>query len=310
MVFTEPGYITVSAIVPCFNVKDTLEEAVRSLISQTQPPDEVILINDGSTDETGALLDRLQAAHPALIRVVHTENRGAPAARNIGLRMAMGEYIQYLDADDILHPDKLERQRALIQSEEVPPDLVVAPYLRRRPGTPDRTVSPEEGFDPWVALAQSRLGITGSNLWRKGCIERVGSWDETRKSSQEAELMFRMLKAGARLMYDPIPALILRKREASISTANRAEFLQRSLDLRVQMRTYFEERGDAARIERINQVIFDILDGLYKQDRRSSITLHHKVLSRSFQPPRARRYRWIYKVFGFRIAQWWRYVRS
>ena len=301
---------TISAVVPCYNVVGTVEEAVQSILRQTQLPDEAILINDGSTDETGAVLDRLQAAHPSLIRVVHTENGGAPAARNVGLALATGAYIQFLDADDILHTDKLERQRALIRSEEAPPDLIVAPYIRRRPGAPDRTIAPEEGFDPWVALAQSRLGITGSNLWRKAFVQQVGGWDETRKSSQEAELMFRMLKAGARIVYDPVPAMILRKQEGSISTANRAGFLQRSLDLRLQMREYFEQQAHASHAQKVNHVIFDILDGLYKQDRRTSIALHRQVLSRSFRPQRARTYRWLYKIFGFRVAQWWQYAQN
>ncbi len=101
------GNILVTVIMPVYNVLSLLPEAVESVLRQTCPDWELILIDDGSTDGSGAACDRYAASDPR-IRVIHQENGGLSAARNTGLSAAAGKYLQFLDSDDWLEPDALE----------------------------------------------------------------------------------------------------------------------------------------------------------------------------------------------------------
>lgn len=99
--------VLVSVIVPAYNVAPYLEECVNSILSSTFQDYELLLIDDGSTDETGTICDAL-ADRSDKIRVFHTENRGLCAARNLGLDNASGTYISFVDSDDVISPRMLE----------------------------------------------------------------------------------------------------------------------------------------------------------------------------------------------------------
>ena len=92
----------VSIIIPCYNQAQYLEEAVNSAIKQTYPNIEIIIVNDGSTDNTQEIALSLQKKHPEIIKVITQVNKGLSEARNTGIRESLGEYILPLDADDIL----------------------------------------------------------------------------------------------------------------------------------------------------------------------------------------------------------------
>ncbi len=89
-----------SVIIPAYNVENTLHRCVESVVAQQMEEMEVIIIDDGSTDSTGSMIDGLKEAHSDVIRVVHQENRGLSVARNIGIDMAQGEIITFVDSDD------------------------------------------------------------------------------------------------------------------------------------------------------------------------------------------------------------------
>ena len=97
-----------SVIVPVYNALPYLEECVGSLLSQTLKNIEIILVDDGSSDGSGAMCDAIAARHPDKIKTIHKPNSGAGLSRNAGLEIASGRYIAFLDADDILHPSALE----------------------------------------------------------------------------------------------------------------------------------------------------------------------------------------------------------
>lgn len=103
MTITQP---LVSCIVPVFNVEQYVEETIRSVLMQTYPEWELILIDDGSTDESGHICDRY-ARSDERIRVIHTENHGVSYARNVGLDHARGEWIHFIDGDDWIEPNTL-----------------------------------------------------------------------------------------------------------------------------------------------------------------------------------------------------------
>src|SRR5437660_1100924 len=105
----------VSTIIPVYNRSAMLREAVGSVLAQTYRPIEIIIVNDGSTDETPQVCRRLAQANPSVVRVISRQNGGPGVAREAGRQLAMGEFIQYLDSDDLLHPLKFERQVAALR---------------------------------------------------------------------------------------------------------------------------------------------------------------------------------------------------
>lgn len=112
----------ISIIVPVFNCEKTLEECVKSLLSQTHINVEIILVDDGSTDLSPAICDNY-AVENENIRALHTENRGPSHARNLGLKSARGDYILYVDADDTIEPNACETLLEGMISDEI--DFVV-----------------------------------------------------------------------------------------------------------------------------------------------------------------------------------------
>lgn len=104
----------ISVIIPIYNIMDCLPKCVDSVCRQTYSAMEILLVDDGSTDGTGALCDEL-AKKDARIRVFHKENGGSSSARNLGIREARGEYLGFVDSDDFIEPDMYERLLSAIQ---------------------------------------------------------------------------------------------------------------------------------------------------------------------------------------------------
>lgn len=97
----------ISIIVPAFNAEKWIKYSIESAVNQTWPCKEIIIVDDGSRDSTLSIANTYSAPN---VKVIATENRGASCARNLGLSVAQGEYIQWLDADDLLSPDKISKQ--------------------------------------------------------------------------------------------------------------------------------------------------------------------------------------------------------
>lgn len=105
----------ISVIVPTFNNGPFILETIQSILAQTLPPDEIIVVDDGSTDRTGEIVEAIQDPR---LRYVYQENAGVSVARNTGLSLSTGEYIAFIDADDRWRPRMLERQVALLEADE------------------------------------------------------------------------------------------------------------------------------------------------------------------------------------------------
>lgn len=178
----------ISAIVPVYNTERYLEEALRSLLAQTLRPAEIIVIDDGSTDRT----PEIARAFGDLIRYARQENAGSSAARNHGLRLARGEMIAFLDADDRYLANKLELQ--WMQFVDQPQlDLSVcevtdfwSPELPKPPGT--------QTFE-----AQSRPGQVSTWLARRRVFDTVGVFFEEGGLShaEGTEIFLRVRESGA-----------------------------------------------------------------------------------------------------------------
>ncbi|WP_173021537.1 glycosyltransferase family A protein [Lewinella sp. W8] len=188
----------VSVIIPAKNAAATLSRAVNSILAQDYPELEVLLVNNNSTDDTPQLIARLAEEHPARIRATDCTTPGASAARNRGLRLARGTWIQFLDADDTLAPEKISRQVNGITPET---QWVIGGY---RHLLPEGNIDNVPHQDPWKGLVHEfRVGCTISNLYRKTALEAIGGWDETLPDNTDPDLHFRLLAAGLPYRIEP-----------------------------------------------------------------------------------------------------------
>src|SRR5262245_9102291 len=155
----------VSILIPCFNAERWIGQAIESALSQTYLAKEVIVVDDGSHDGS---LDIIKSFGDR-IRWETGPNRGGNVARNRLLELANGTWLQYLDADDYLEPDKVERQMAFIAARPEA-QIVYSPVIFEHWAASSqwRAVEPiPEPHDPWVLLARWYLPQTGATLWRK-----------------------------------------------------------------------------------------------------------------------------------------------
>ena len=279
-----------------------------SAVAQTAPPLEIFCVDDGSTDGTLGVLRELETAHPNLVRVMTGPNAGAPAARNRGLAEATGDYIQFLDADDVLNPDKLERQTKLAAHPDGPADLVAGTSHGLLLGGSLREMKLGNS-NPWLALLAGQLGITTSNLWRRQTVLHVGGWDESWRSSQEAELMSRMLQHGARVVYDVVPSATIYQREGSISHGAGFSHLMRHVRLRVDALDHMrrEESLDQEQMQKATDTVFNLIRRVSLVDLERAVAMHNRVIPPAFvptvSPGSVRSYVWLYRVLGFRGAE-------
>lgn len=123
-------YPLISVIIPAYNGEATIRRAADSVLNQSYPNVELVVVNDGSKDSTRDILEQLAAEHPNF-RCVHQENGGVSKARNTGLAAAKGDYIAFLDADDEMLPECLEKLYRVSEKENC--DIVAGPSIRVRP---------------------------------------------------------------------------------------------------------------------------------------------------------------------------------
>ena len=120
----------ISVIIPTYNRENKIIDAVRSVLEQTYINIEVIVIDDGSTDDTYLMLDKIEDKR---LKYVYQENSGACVARNRGIKEAKGKYIAFHDSDDIWHKDKLEKQIRVLEKTNA--DIVFCQLLRKKMDT-------------------------------------------------------------------------------------------------------------------------------------------------------------------------------
>jgi glycosyltransferase involved in cell wall biosynthesis len=195
----------VSVVIPCYNAAAFLQETMDSVWRQTYPALEVILIDDGSTDSTRSLIESWGNRVTAL----YGPNRGAAAARNTGTRAAHGEYIQYLDADDLLEPDAIaSRIQALTLAsasvaysdwqrlEETDPGVFKAGEVVARR---IEDVHP----DIEVALFSTFWSPPAALLYKSDLVDRAGEWKQHLAPIEDARFLLDAALAGGRFAHVP-----------------------------------------------------------------------------------------------------------
>ena len=193
----------VSTIIPVYNRPQLLREAVGSVLAQTYRPIEIIVVDDGSTDETPKVIRELEEKYPEYLRAIRTDNAGPGCARETGRVVARGEYIQYLDSDDLLLAGKFERQ---VEGLSTHSECKVS-YGMTRFRYADGSVEPtpwkrsgERINEMFPSFLKSRWWSTSNPLYCASVCDMAGPWLSL-SAEEDWEYDCRVASIGAPLYY-------------------------------------------------------------------------------------------------------------
>ena len=217
-----PDAELVSVVIPAYNAARFLPDAIASIRQQSYEPLEIILVDDGSTDETRSLVERWPD-----VRYLHQQNQGAAAARNAGIQAARGDLLAFLDADDVWTPDHL---RLLL------PHLLADPQLRFVWGTTRIVELNEDAADTrtYEVLRENvPMFLLGSALYRTSVFTEVGRFDPTLRIVHDMDWLAaaRQMRVAGKRIADTV--LVWRRRKGSLmegfGTSSVMEFVTRSV---------------------------------------------------------------------------------
>jgi peptidoglycan/xylan/chitin deacetylase (PgdA/CDA1 family) len=256
----------ISVVVIFLNAERFLREAIDSVLAQTWTDFELVLVDDGSTDSSGAIAEHAAAADPRVTVIRHPdgENRGMSASRNLGVASSTGELIAFLDGDDVWHPHKLEEQIALIRAH---PDVAMLygrtlwwygwtgrPEDEARDHVLEPTVPLDQEIDAPTLfvrfLADGRVPpYTCSVLVRRSAFERVGGFEETFRGLYEDQVFFAKIFLTERVFVADRCWDRYRQHEDSACTVAYASLETHPTDLHPARRAFVEwVAGYAARV--------------------------------------------------------------
>jgi glycosyltransferase involved in cell wall biosynthesis len=242
----------VSIIIPAYNCADVISPAIESAVRQTYSPCEVIVIDDGSTDDTEARI----APYRDVVKFVRTPNRGGNFARQHGADISAGKYLQFLDADDYLDLDKIEVQAQMLEAS--PSAGCVFGKVRILQEVADGTIlnrgefGADSGHDLCSDWLMGHVAQTNSVLWKREFFDEIGGWNLAMKSIQDKEIAMRAIMANEQqIIYDPTPrAIWLKSPRNSVSKAISSTSALASLDLTEVFIDWLEKRPDFDRLHR------------------------------------------------------------
>ncbi len=185
---------SVSVVIPTYNAGSFVTQAIDSVLAQTAPPGEILVIDDGSKDDTKERLRSYQSS----IRYLLQNNQGVSAARNHGIKEATGEFVAFLDADDVWHPHKLGMQMQVFAARPELGFLSTQRFPWPASDYPQVDQDPLELLTPipWERLVVQNLLDTSSIVCRREVLQAVGPFDTRLQGPEDHDLWLRIAEAG------------------------------------------------------------------------------------------------------------------
>ncbi len=303
----------VSILIPAYNCEDWIGDTLRSATAQTWAPKEIIVVDDGSQDRTLEIAQQFAADG---VRVATQRRQGAAAARNAAFSLSRGDYIQWLDADDVLAPDKIARQLAALRASDSRRILLSSAWAyfyhrtRRARFVPHplwQDLSPVE----WL-LKKMRENLymqTATWLTSRELAEEAGPWDTRLLSDDDVEYFCRVLLASngtrfvpeARVFYRVTPS----SRLSHIGASNRKKD---AMMISIQLHVAYLRSLEAS--ERVRTACLAYLQNWYPvfYPERPDLVAELQALAQQLQghleePRLLRTYAWIKPLFGWKAAK-------
>ena len=302
----------VSILIPAYNAENWITDSVQSAVAQTWPRKEIIVVDDGSTDQTAKIVRQFASRE---VTLASTPNRGLSKALNLALELCHGDYIQELDADDLLSPDKIERQLGALRAGDSKRILLSSPwasfYYRTRHARFVRNslwqdLSPVE----WLLRKMSENLHMQNATWlvSREIAEAAGPWDERLHYDQDGEYFARVLLASEGTRFVPETGIFYRASGTNsisyIGTSNRKkESLLLSMKLHMQYLRSLEES------ERVRKACLTYMQNWYScfYPDRPDLVAELQAIAAQLQgrlevPGMSWKYAWMKPVFGWKAA--------
>ncbi len=224
----------VSILIPLYNSEKYISETIQSCLNQTYKNTEIIIVDDGSVDNSLSIAKNFTKTYKN-IYVFSQKNQGAPAARNKAFELSKGEYIQYLDADDLLSENKIEEQLKLLKNQKNCISSCSWQYFIRKPGD---IIKKKQKIDKsyknpidWLTDSWSGKGMGLIHNWLtpRSLINKAGKWNEQLKINQDGEFFCRVLINANKILYSNKASVYYRKTENSVSKTYTYETLKSML---------------------------------------------------------------------------------
>lgn len=303
----------VSILIPAYNAENWIAYTLQSAIAQTWQRKEIIVVDDGSDDRTAEVARRFASKE---VTVVSTENQGAAAARNHALKLSQGDYIQWLDADDLLAPDKIERQLAALRGVESKRTLLSSSWAffnyrtnpaRFVPTALCQNLSPVE----WLLrkMGENLHMQTGTWLTSRELAEAAGPWDTRLISDDDGEYYCRVLLASEGTCFVPEAKVFYR-----ITSSNRWSYVgtsdKKKDALLLSMKLHIQYLRSLEESERTRKACLTYMQTWYPNfyPERPDIVAELQGLAAQLQGhlevPRLRwKYAWMKPIFGWKAAK-------
>ncbi len=248
----------ISFIIPCYNAARWLADAVESAVKNCQSGDEILLVDDGSTDGGGDLVRQ----HFPQVRVIATPNRGVSQARNLGIELARGDYFVFLDADDMLTDGSIAQRLKVAQATGA--DVVYGDWQKLVPDSDGSFISGELMQRQMTGPPEIELFIgfwcpPAAYLFKRSIVEKVGGFSPRLLVNEDARFALDCALHGARFVYCSGVACKYRAHvSGSLSKRSRTTFFRCSLINALEVRDWWIAR-EALTPER-KQAVFDALE--------------------------------------------------
>jgi glycosyltransferase involved in cell wall biosynthesis len=304
----------VSILIPAYNAEEWIAETIRSAVAQTWQPKEIIVVDDGSSDRTAEVSGRFASSE---VTVVSIKNQGAAAARNHALQLSKGDYIQWLDADDLLAPDKIELQLAALSDSDSRRVLLSSPwanfnYRTHRAHFVSTSLWHDLSPVEWLLrkMSENLHMQTATWLTSRELAEAAGHWDTRLISDDDGEYYCRVLLASEGTRFVPEARVFYRITSSSrwsyIGTSDKKkDAMLISMKLHVRYLRSLEES------ERVRKACLTYMqnwfDNFYPE--RLDIAAELQDLAAQLQghlevPQLRWKYAWMKPIFGMKAAKW------
>ncbi len=301
----------VSILITAYNAEETIAYTLESAVAQTWPRKEIIVVDDGSTDRTAEVARQFKD-----VKLVSIENRGLSGAQNHAFPLSQGDYIQYLDADDLLAPDKIERQLAALRdfdSRRVLLSSPWAPFYYRIRGARFVRNSLCQDLSPVEFL----LRKIGENLHMQNATWLVsrelaraaGPWDTRLHVDNDGEYFCRVLLASEGTRFVPGTGIYYRASGTnSVSYIGNSDKKKESLLLSMKLHIqYLRSLEESERVRKACLAYIQLRYGVFYPERPDLMQEAQQLagmLGGRLQPPKLSwKYLWIQKLFGFAVAK-------
>jgi glycosyltransferase involved in cell wall biosynthesis len=302
----------VSILIPAYNAERWIADTIRSALAQTWPVKEIIIVGDGSCDQTLAIAQRFASPN---VLVVTQPNQGASAARNKALELCQGDYIQWLDADDLLSPDKVAKQMAAALGCQDKRTLFASAwgYFRYRPSRAQFLPTPlwcDLSPVDWLLrkMGQNLHMQTGTWLVSRELTDLAGPWDTRLSLDDDGEYFCRVLLASQSVHFVPEAKVFYRKPGFDqLSSVDRSDKKLESQFLSMKLHVgYLRSLEESQRVRQACLAYLQTWFGLFLEDRRDlaqELQDLAKTLGGELHAPRLSwKYSWIQRLFGWSAA--------